>query len=349
LGQRNYIPTLDGWRAIAISIVVVGHALHHDWAVQGVDLFFAISGYLICTNLLVERERKGDISLSDFYRRRAFRILPASLVYLMVVGVLASLRLTNANGMDVFSCIFLWANYHMGRGWEVRHFWSLSMEEHFYLLWPSLLAFLGNRRAKMAAGIGVLLIFLWRFWYFSYHDAIGTSALARTDIRLDVFFIPCAAAILLRDQAWQRRAERIGPGLCVGLLAALGLMKALVGKSPLFNSLELVFQSVFFTVLVIYTVFHSTSFTGKFLELAPLRWIGRISYSIYLWQQICVRPSWICNHINYVPLRIACALVLASLSYYLVEQPMIRLGRSIGEHYSRKKTKILVTQPQPQA
>ena len=349
MGERHYIPTLDGWRAVAISIVVIAHALHYAWAVQGVDVFFAISGYLICTNLLVERERKGDISLSDFYLRRAFRILPASLTYLCILGILVLAGLTAANGVDILSCIFLWANYHFGRGWEVRHFWSLSMEEHFYLLWPALLTFLGNRRAKMAAGIGVLVIFLWRIWAFSHYNIIDTPGMARTDIRLDVFFIPCTAAIMLRDEVWRRRAQRIGPKLCVALMAVLALMKVFVGKSPVFTSVELAFQATVFPILVIYTVFHPTSWSGRLLELAPLRWIGRVSYSIYLWQQICVRPSWISDHITFVPLRIACAVVLASFSYYLVERPMIGLGRSISKQRSGKKAKVLVSQqPQPE-
>jgi peptidoglycan/LPS O-acetylase OafA/YrhL len=254
--------------------------------------------------------------------------------------------LAAATGRDILSCIFLFANYYSERGWEVKHFWSLSLEEHFYLLWPFLLAFLGNQRAKIAALIGVISVFLWRIWVFSQHfDLVNTNAMARTDLRLDVFLIPCAMAILLRDPAWRRRAERIRPIHCVALVVLLGLMKAYRGTSATFVSFELLFQSCVFPIFIIYTVFHSATFAGRFLEFKPLRWIGGISYSIYLWQQIFVQPSWISSHLHFVPLRLGGLLVMASLSYYLVELSMVRLGRRLGRGDFSPRVKVLVAQP----
>ena len=89
--SEDYIPTLDGWRAIAISLVLLSHSARSSATAEhlgflGVALFFGISGYLICTKLLVERERSGKISLKRFYWRRGFRILPGSLIYLGVIA-----------------------------------------------------------------------------------------------------------------------------------------------------------------------------------------------------------------------------------------------------------------------
>src|SRR3974390_382314 len=103
--SEDYIPTLDGWRAIAISLVLLSHSsrsssLAEHLGFLGVALFFGISGYLICTKLLVERERTGAISLKSFYWRRAFRILPASLAYLALIGVLGILSLEQVKGRD---------------------------------------------------------------------------------------------------------------------------------------------------------------------------------------------------------------------------------------------------------
>jgi peptidoglycan/LPS O-acetylase OafA/YrhL len=349
LKSRDYIPTLDGWRAIAISIVVIGHQLGSTVAVQGVGIFFGISGYLICTNLLVERERKGDISLKNFYGRRAFRILPASMMYLLAVGLLGAIGMASVTGADIAKAAFLAANY-LPVHKEVHHFWSLSMEEHFYLFWPAMLAFLGNRRARIGAFVLIIVVFVWRtFSFYHHYDIINTTAVARTDLRLDVFLIPCLMAIVLRDPVWRQRAQRmITPVVCIALFVVLGLMKAFRDISPLFASFEMLFQAFMYPVFIIYTVFNPTSLSGRFLELSPLRWIGRISYSIYLWQQVFTRDTWFGTRVPTLPLKLAAVLALASLSYYLLERPMIRIGRSLQSDRPAPKPKLQTPEPVPE-
>jgi peptidoglycan/LPS O-acetylase OafA/YrhL len=346
---RDYIPTLDGWRAIAISIVVICHQFGSPIAVQGVGIFFGISGYLICTNLLVERERKGNISLRNFYVRRAFRILPASTMYLAVIGLLGTIGIASVTGVDIAKAAFLCANY-LPVHKEVHHFWSLSMEEHFYLFWPAVLTFLGNQRAKIAALGGILAVFGWRTWaLYQHYDIINTTAVARTDLRLDVFLIPCTMAILLRDPVWRQRAQRmITPVVCVALFVVLALMKVFRDISPLFASCEMLFQAFMYPVFIIYTVFNPTSLSGRFLELKPLRWIGRVSYSIYLWQQIFTRGTWGGMHIPTLPLKLAAVMALASLSYYLLERPLIRIGRGLQADHPAPKPKLQSPEPVPE-
>ena len=166
---EDYIPTLDGWRAVAISLVLLSHSSRSSGLAEhlgflGVALFFGISGYLICTKLLVERERNGSISLKSFYWRRAFRILPASVSYLVVIGNLGVFSLEQVKGRDVASGILFFANYLPNKHWDINHFWSLSMEEHFYMLWPMLLACLGNRSARRVAIGATIATFCWRAW-----------------------------------------------------------------------------------------------------------------------------------------------------------------------------------------
>ena len=109
----SYMPTLDGWRAIAIFSVMVYHeSLHHIWGIgtgwfyangeTGVDVFFAISGILICSRLLAEEQRFGSISLPQFYVRRAFRILPPAMLYLCVLALLSALSIIPHVGRDWF-------------------------------------------------------------------------------------------------------------------------------------------------------------------------------------------------------------------------------------------------------
>ena len=173
LVKDRWIPTLDGWRAVAVMMVVVAHELVSkpdinpsidSFALRlgplGVQIFFAISGYLICTLLLLESDKR-PISLRAFYTRRVFRILPPAFTYLTVVGLLSAAGVIAVRGIDIASCILLFANY-ITNGWYVAHFWSLSVEEHFYLLWPAILAFAGWRRhrislspASLPWGVGV--------------------------------------------------------------------------------------------------------------------------------------------------------------------------------------------------
>src|SRR5437868_1859800 len=155
--KSEYIPTLDGWRAVAIVMVLLSHGLwSHNQAFgydsswkralhviishagpAGVLLFFSISGFLICSRLL------KDGSLKRFYVRRLFRIIPPAFVYLLVVAVLALTGLVSPitdssfYWSDWFSALGFVINYKFNQGtYVVVHFWSLAVEEQFYLLWP---------------------------------------------------------------------------------------------------------------------------------------------------------------------------------------------------------------------
>jgi peptidoglycan/LPS O-acetylase OafA/YrhL len=163
LKQSTYIPTLDGSRALSIALVIMHHtqvrcelpflgallrAVNHFGEI-GVELFFGISGLLICSRLLDEETTHGQISIKSFYVRRFFRILPAAFFYLLVVAILALFRFIPLRAIDWFGALFFFRNYVMlfeylhhsplGLHWYTGHFWSLSMEEHFYLVLPAIL------------------------------------------------------------------------------------------------------------------------------------------------------------------------------------------------------------------
>ncbi len=153
--MRDYLPTLDGWRAIAIALVLFTHVRLPGGALQqispygamGVHLFFAISGFLITNRLLEDRS-----GLRAFYVRRAFRILPAAFLYLAVLFALGFVGgWIPLNAGQLWASAFFYRNYYVlpaDQGWYTGHYWSLSVEEHFYLLWPALLLWLGTRRAR---------------------------------------------------------------------------------------------------------------------------------------------------------------------------------------------------------
>jgi peptidoglycan/LPS O-acetylase OafA/YrhL len=169
--KQGYLPTLDGWRAIAIMAVIFDHVIAgqlHDthpalFAISrvgpdGVSLFFAISGFLICSRLLEEEDVAGKVGLGGFYIRRACRILPAALAYLAVVGLLGITRLILVSPWEWWSSVLFFRNYLspdlISRGWGgyTIHYWSLAVEEHFYILWPGLLVLAGRGRSRYVGG-----------------------------------------------------------------------------------------------------------------------------------------------------------------------------------------------------
>src|SRR3974390_1314620 len=215
----HQIPTLDGWRALAIAGVIACHGLSLNDAAanshshlnafvlglgqQGVSLFFAISGFLITTLLLDEHRNRGRISLRAFYTRRVFRILPPACTYLLItalLGVLGFIRLANG---EVASGLFIYNNYWPQRSWYTQHFWSLSMEEHFYLIWPAAIALLGIARARWAAVALIVVTIFWRPWSMANIASPGTQ-LPRTDMRLDAFLFACLLAIFLHGERGKR-------------------------------------------------------------------------------------------------------------------------------------------------
>src|SRR5579862_2423913 len=139
------IPSLDGVRAISITLVILSHLVQWkhvslrvlgNYGELGVHVFFVLSGYLITKLLLQEYDRSSTISLQDFYVRRAFRIFPAALVFFVIAGIFFWHQM---RWYHLATALFYVANMDVTRPWMFGHLWSLSIEEQFYLLWPFVL------------------------------------------------------------------------------------------------------------------------------------------------------------------------------------------------------------------
>lgn len=334
---RRFVPTLDGWRAIAVLLVICGHEAQavrgfHSlkWAAApmgaaGVKLFFAISGYLICTLLLIEASRVGRIALTAFYIRRAFRILPPALFYLLCLGALAAVGVRTSTPSHIFSAVFLLANY-VHQDFLTNHFWSLSLEEHFYLMWPWALALAG---AGGAMRLGIAACGATAIGRFAATGVWGADVLrSQTHYMADVFLVPCVMALALH--ASPRLRETLARRLRwpVGLLV-VGLLLAAV--EPLGPAAKRPLQALLFPLIVLATVLNPFARISRILEWTPLRFVGRISYSLYLWQQLFVADitRWLP-----LPTRMALLFGVATLSYYAIEQPLQRLGRRLASRYT---------------
>lgn len=288
----GYMPTLDGWRALSIILVLFFHSnisgvtsifrpvleKLNQYGQSGVFIFFAISGLLICGRLLQEEKKSGRINLPKFYIRRAFRILPAALLYLLTVASLASiLRVTK---LEWFSALFFFRNYSVTGPaqayWFTGHFWSLSVEEHFYLLLPGIMFFFPKRRVFVLAGLTCGVI-LWRAWVRSHFNTVPIGY--RTDTVLDSLLIAALVAIAANHDQYSAYLRRLlTPAVSIGLLESYVMLLVTDIR------LSIALKAVVLPLLVLSTSWNPRSALGRVLELAPLRSAGKLSYSLYLWQ-----------------------------------------------------------------
>ena len=350
----HYLPTLDGWRAVAILGVLVYHGVSSLFAADGpypngvlhalvgystlgVPIFFGISGFLICTRLLQEDCQTGRISLPAFYLRRSCRILPPYFTYLGVLGLLAAVGVITVQPVEWSSSLLFYRNYvnpaHFGS--YTDHFWSLAVEEHFYLLWPGLLILFGSRRARWAVVLLALAVAAWRAFEIRHQWLVGilpgARSNTRTDLRIDGLLWGCWVALLYNVP---RHRERLTRWLSSWKwLAAVGLFVVCLAFRPYLTPLWLAFL---LPLILVGTVLHPSTLVGRLLEFSPLRWIGRLSYSLYIWQQLFLIAKdeihfFPLGPLQRLPLNYLVVFVCAVLSYYFIERPMVRLGHRLTD------------------
>jgi peptidoglycan/LPS O-acetylase OafA/YrhL len=344
----SYIPTLDGWRAVSIGLVIMHHSevrcnlpvlgallqAVSNFGEVGVEVFFAISGLLICSRLLEEESRSGQISVRGFYVRRAFRILPAALFYLLVIAILAAFHVIPLLALDWFGALFFFRNYVMlmeylhhsplAMHWYTGHFWSLSMEEHFYLILPAVLVGFKKLRFWVLGTLALAVIF-WRFVRAHFLHA-NYQMTFRTDTHVDALLIPAMIALALYPFLRNGAAKRYIPAwsLPIFVVMEIGLLAT---RIPFFFTL----QAALIPLLILSIVLHPRTIQASILECYPLRWIGRISYSLYLWQQLFFGVNFAGSPpglrvLRQQPFNLMALVVCATFSYYIVEKPLVRLG-----------------------
>jgi peptidoglycan/LPS O-acetylase OafA/YrhL len=335
LSDDQRIPSLDGCRAIAISLVVFWHLSFStrdfprggfDWGDLGVFIFFVISGFLITTVLQREQEQRKSISLGNFYIRRVFRIFPALLFFLLGVELLTKLGLASVPGRALLFSLSFLRNYYPGPYRILHHLWSLSVEEQFYLVWPFLFAYLSKRTAcRLLTGIIILAPILrlgTLFW-------LGQAQVWNTEEVADGLACGCLLAIQQKElrasrvYQWLSRpyVSLVIPCLIVG--GAYTHPRALyegLGKSVIFLGVALGIDMV---------ILRHESPAGKLLNSRPLVWLGKLSYSLYLWQQVFLIVKREDQPYAWFPVNLGLAFLCAVVSYYLIERPSIQFGRRI--------------------
>src|SRR5664279_427988 len=308
-GEKDgFRPDIEGLRGIAVSLVVLFHAgLLSKSTTQltggfiGVDLFFVVSGFLITGLLVRERERNGKISLSRFYARRVRRILPAALVVLLVTFVAANSLITLVDRPSVMqdgaSAALSIANIRFSMTTDsfnpvsyspFLHYWSLGVEEQFYLVWPALMGLVAWKATRLGAGIALVIVVVTSF----------VASLMITDSSASTAFY------MLPTRAWQLgaggliavgagsldrlpRATRAAVGQVLAF-AGWGALAALITAAFAIDSISTPYPGMAAIVPTIAGVLliasgQERTGPGILLRLPPVRFLGKISYSLYLW------------------------------------------------------------------
>ena len=356
-----YMAGLDGLRAIAVMAVVFYHAdfLWAQGGFLGVEVFFVISGYLITSLLLVEWLRTDSIDLKEFWIRRSRRLLPAVFLMLGVVSLWSVFFLRDTLyrlGADILAASTYVTNWFFilrnesyfesfGRPPLLRHLWSLSVEEQFYVLWPVIFsvgfALLGGRskhatirRFRWIVVVGAVASIAWMAYLFvPFEDP--SRVYYGTDTRAGGILIGIALAT-----AWMpwRLPTKITPRhtlvlKIIGWSALAGLfliLWRLSEFSPWLYRGGLAVTSIL-TAVVIAVIAHPAGGFGKALSNPVMNWIGTRSYGIYLWHWpifMITRPGfdvpW--NSPVTFAVRLALTFTIAELSYRYVESPIRKLG-----------------------
>ncbi len=333
------IPSLDGVRAVSFLIVFLAHA-GLDQIIPGrfgVAVFFLLSGYLITTLLIREREKTGSISLKLFYMRRALRIFPPmySILGATVLFLWLTRQLSGITRGGLCSQLFYYQNYYFHGGIipGLGPLWSLAVEEHFYLCFPLLMLLLLARSrnyqdiAQTLLGICALIL-VWRCCVVAYMPHGMQWARDASDTRADSILFGCVLACLQQTPACDRIFERrrmnryIVPG-CLGILLVTFLV-----RSPVFReTLRYTLQALAIGPLLYYVIRYPGTRIARLLNTSVLSYIGLLSYSLYLIHAVVLLQMQhvIHNQIAAGVLSLIISVALAFIVRLLIERPTDRL------------------------
>lgn len=337
---HSHIPALDGLRAVAVFLVILSHfGLEFMPGAHGVMIFFVLSGFLITWLLLKENERYGTVSLTAFYKRRTLRIFPAFYVYwLIMVGFLVATGRT-VLWPHAWSALFYGSNYYSAINGDPNngfsHTWSLAIEEQFYLLWPLVFLMLRGNLRKMTGFLVALIGAVWihrAVLCFGFH-VDQAYIFAAFDTRLDELMVGCLLAVLLKKRALSSLWSAVSANAMLPLATIALLAISIYAGEHFIDRYRDVFgfaiEPLLVAILVVQIIAFSSARLWGWTEWRVCRFLGRISYSLYLYQQLTLHA--VRNALAAYPLvvQLACAImvtiIVATISYYLIERPFLKL------------------------
>jgi peptidoglycan/LPS O-acetylase OafA/YrhL len=338
--RLGYKPFFDGLRGISILAVIIFH-LDFFWfrgGFLGVDIFFVLSGFLITVLLYQEWQQNGTISLKNFYIRRGLRLFPALALVLIVVTIVTG---EYKPSLYALSYCANWVQAFTGYKslGVLTHTWSLAVEEQFYLLWPLLFVAIMKLGLKRRAIVILLLALIAAVAINRAAQEYAGQPIYRVyngfDTRADALLLGCLTGLLVSWQvklkSWLARAiihyGAIGASLMIMMLS---LRVTYLTRYMYYGLFTVVAAGV---CVILYRLLDTPpKIILRLLENPVLVWIGRVSYGLYLWHLVIfmlIRPNWPWPAL--VALQLSVLLIVVTLSFYLVEQPCLKLKKRFSQ------------------
>ncbi len=340
----NKISSLNGLRAISIIIVILYHLKQHGiidqsaYLVQifdlffrgafGVNVFFVISGFLITSLLINEEYKTNAISLKNFYIRRTLRIFPAFYFLLLVYFILQLLGYIYISNMAYFSAItYTKYIFKDGKDYFTGHAWSLSIEEHFYLLWPIMFKVFKKYR-KTIPWLLILLSVVYEIYRLKdFPNQYNLNILAKSNtLAIGCLFAIHKDAIVnyLQSKWTYLIAIATGTILFLNYFENHFPTNLFIGKLfYVLGGTDGIVSGFAIACFIFYSIYGPKNWWHWLLNTKLLNYIGLLSYSLYLWQQLFTYKSDM--FINKAPFNILFLLLAALFSYYIIEKPFLKL------------------------
>jgi peptidoglycan/LPS O-acetylase OafA/YrhL len=294
----------------------------------GVTVFFVISGFLITNLLLSEEAKTGSISVRDFYIRRVFRIIPVYALYLVFILLWRNIEHFGLTHSNLIHVLTFTVNFDINKDWFLGHFWSLSVEEQFYLFWPAMLIFF-RRHLKPALIILIAYSCLARVIGHKFPD-YRVISLSPFFVYSDAIFIGAFGGILFFENPafFSHKIFRSYPAQLAALVLGLTFVYCTTHGKLAFISLPfgnvIISASILFLIGACIVPSHKTAF--KILNNRVMVHIGILSYSIYIWQEFFfvgeIKGFW-----RTFPYNILVIYVVSLASYFLWEKPFLKLKK----------------------
>ncbi len=294
--RAHEIPSLDGWRALAIGVVFLSHAGLGTWVPGGfgVTVFFFLSGFLITSLMLLEQQRTGTLNVQRFYIRRFLRLSPPLFITLALVYALtgAGLLQGSVTWRGLAAQLFYFANYY-GIFFDTGNtlpagtgiFWSLAVEEHYYLVfpWVFLLSYRGRKQPfAWVLGCACVGVLLWRTYLVAHLHVPEYRTYYASDTRIDSIIYGALLALIRNPVGELSAVSRLRSGLFIsGAIAAI--MFTFLYRNPDFReTFRYSIQGLALAPLFYYSIRLYRNRLFSVLNLPAVRYIGKCSYSIYL-------------------------------------------------------------------